>query len=69
MGDIVISLENLTTITVDEATNTVQCQTGNHLGNLAETIFDNGKRALPHGSCPYVRAIHFLLLICLARVE
>ncbi|KAG9005991.1 hypothetical protein FRB94_002140 [Tulasnella sp. JGI-2019a] len=32
----------------------VVAQTGNRLGELAQYIWDNGQRALPHGSCPYV---------------
>ncbi|KAG8735505.1 hypothetical protein FRC12_018042 [Ceratobasidium sp. 428] len=29
-------------------------QTGNKLGDIAQKLWDNGKRALPHGTCPYV---------------
>jgi FAD/FMN-containing dehydrogenase len=30
-------------------------QTGNRLGDVAQKLWDNGQRALPHGTCPYVR--------------
>lgn len=47
---------------------TAVVQTGNHLGNLALTIFNEGGRALPHGSCPYVSFCFFLLLSVITKL-
>ncbi|KZT35085.1 hypothetical protein SISSUDRAFT_212157 [Sistotremastrum suecicum HHB10207 ss-3] len=33
---------------------TAVAQTGNLLGDLAQGLWDQGQRALPHGTCPYV---------------
>jgi len=52
-GDIVIDMGNFKNITMN-ADHTVVVQTGNRLGDVATAIFAQGKRALPHGSCPYV---------------
>ncbi|KAF8529241.1 hypothetical protein BU17DRAFT_37576 [Hysterangium stoloniferum] len=52
-GDIVVDMSNFKNITMN-ADHTVVVQTGNRLGDVATTIFAQGKRALPHGSCPYV---------------
>ncbi|KAG8897731.1 hypothetical protein FRB99_007965 [Tulasnella sp. 403] len=41
-------------LTVDSKTGKAVSQTGNLLGDLAQGLWDNGKRALPHGTCPYV---------------
>ncbi|KIJ37494.1 Glucooligosaccharide oxidase, partial [Sphaerobolus stellatus SS14] len=53
-ADIVIEMAGLNNITVDNADQTALVQTGNRLGNVAEALYKHGKRALPHGSCPYV---------------
>lgn len=53
-GNLVIDLRNLTTLTVN-SDGTAVVGTGNSLGSLAEGLWNNGQRALPHGTCPYVR--------------
>ncbi|KAG9105344.1 hypothetical protein FRC07_009362 [Ceratobasidium sp. 392] len=52
-GALVIDLRNMKSLTVD-ASGAAKVQTGNRLGDIAQKLWDNGKRALPHGTCPYV---------------
>lgn len=52
-GDIVVDMSNMQSVTLNPD-NTAVVQTGTHLGSLALSIFEQGNRALPHGSCPYV---------------
>lgn len=56
-GDIVIDMVNFKNITVNPKNFLARVETGNRLGNVATEIFAQGERALPHGSCPYVRRI------------
>ncbi|KAF2640522.1 FAD-binding domain-containing protein [Massarina eburnea CBS 473.64] len=53
-GSMVINLQGLHTITVDSTTNVAQVGGGVRLGNLAQGVFDQGKRAISHGTCPGV---------------
>ncbi|KAG8968908.1 hypothetical protein FRC05_001276 [Tulasnella sp. 425] len=53
-GALVVDLSSMKSISVDQSTGLAVSQTGNRLGNLAQYIWDNGRRALPHGTCPYV---------------
>ncbi|KAG8691327.1 hypothetical protein FRC11_004972 [Ceratobasidium sp. 423] len=52
-GSLVIDLSKLKSISFDGQEN-VKVQTGNRLGDIAQALWDNGQRALPHGTCPYV---------------
>jgi len=52
-GDVVVDLSNLKGLSVDASGKAV-IQTGNRLGDVATGIYNQGQRALPHGSCPYV---------------
>lgn len=53
-GAMVIDLEGFQNITLDATTQIVKVGGGVRLGNLALGIYDQGKRALPHGTCPGV---------------
>ncbi|KAI9777374.1 MAG: hypothetical protein M1835_005250 [Candelina submexicana] len=53
-GSLVVDLEGFQEITVDGSTNIAKVGGGVRLGNLAEGIFKQGGRALPHGTCPGV---------------
>ncbi|KAG8897732.1 hypothetical protein FRB99_007966, partial [Tulasnella sp. 403] len=53
-GSLVIDLSKMKSLTVDSNTGYAVSQTGNLLGDLAQGIWDQGQRALPHGTCPYV---------------
>lgn len=52
-GNVIVDLRNLNEITL-RSDNTVVSGTGNRLGALATGIYNQGKRGLPHGTCPYV---------------
>ncbi|SPO26895.1 related to Reticuline oxidase precursor [Ustilago trichophora] len=53
-GSVVIDLRNLNAINVDKASKTATVGAGVRLGTLAQKIWDDGKFALPHGTCPMV---------------
>ncbi|KAG9000324.1 hypothetical protein FRB94_011954 [Tulasnella sp. JGI-2019a] len=53
-GALVIDVSQMKAITVDAPTGIAHVQTGNRLGELAEALWNQGQRALPHGTCPYV---------------
>jgi hypothetical protein len=46
-------MKNMKSLTVD-GSGVAKIQTGNLLGDVAQKLWDNGQRALPHGTCPYV---------------
>ncbi len=50
----VIDMESFQNIAVDPATQIASIGTGVRLGNVATGIYNQGKRALPHGTCPGV---------------
>ncbi|KAG8745026.1 hypothetical protein FRC10_009000 [Ceratobasidium sp. 414] len=52
-GSLVIDLSNMKSVSID-ASGSAKVQTGNRLGDVAQKLWDNGQRALPHGTCPYV---------------
>ncbi|QRW15213.1 FAD-binding domain protein [Ceratobasidium sp. AG-Ba] len=52
-GALVIDMKNMKSLTVDSS-GIAKIQTGNRLGDLAQGLWDNGQRALPHGTCPYI---------------
>ncbi|KAF8610254.1 FAD-binding domain-containing protein [Ceratobasidium sp. AG-I] len=52
-GSLVIDVANMTAATV-AASGKAKIQTGNRLGDIAQKLWDNGQRVLPHGVCPYV---------------
>ncbi|KAF2740592.1 FAD-binding domain-containing protein [Polyplosphaeria fusca] len=53
-GSMIISLESLTSISLDKSTGIAKVGGGVRLGNLADGIWNQGKKALPHGTCPGV---------------
>ncbi|GAC94404.1 hypothetical protein PHSY_001975 [Pseudozyma hubeiensis SY62] len=53
-GSVVVDLSQLNEVTVDSGSKTVSVGAGVRLGKLAQSIFDQGGFALPHGTCPYV---------------
>ncbi|KAJ8481694.1 hypothetical protein ONZ45_g15225 [Pleurotus djamor] len=52
-GALVVDLSKMKKITMN-SDQTATIQTGNRLGDVASTLFNNGGRAMPHGTCPYV---------------
>ena len=51
-GSLVVHLEALQQIIVDNTTGIATVGAGVRLGNLALGLFNQGKRAVPHGTCP-----------------
>lgn len=46
-----IDLQNFQNISLDKGSNIARVGGGVRLGNLAQGIWDQGKRGLPHGTC------------------
>ncbi|KDQ15116.1 hypothetical protein BOTBODRAFT_187513 [Botryobasidium botryosum FD-172 SS1] len=53
-GHLIVDLSKLKSISLDASSGNVASQTGNRLGDLATSLWNQGQRALPHGTCPYV---------------
>ncbi|KAF2463623.1 FAD-binding domain-containing protein [Lindgomyces ingoldianus] len=53
-GSMMIDLQPMQGVKLDTTTGIVTVGGGVRLGNLAKGIYDQGKRALPHGTCPGV---------------
>lgn len=53
-GSVVIDLRSLDDVVVNATAQTASVGAGVRLGRLAQQIWDQGKFALPHGTCPYV---------------
>ena len=53
-GSMVIDLENFNTVTLDATTHIAQVGGGVRLGNMALALYNQGQRALSHGTCPGV---------------
>ncbi|POS72748.1 glucooligosaccharide oxidase [Diaporthe helianthi] len=51
---LVVDLTNMNNISVDADTNIATVGAGARLGDVARQLFDNGGRAISHGSCPAV---------------
>ncbi|KAG9005990.1 hypothetical protein FRB94_002141 [Tulasnella sp. JGI-2019a] len=54
---LVVDLSKMKTMTMSadsQGNVNVVVQTGNRLGELAQFLWNNGQRVLPHGTCPYV---------------
>jgi len=48
-GELSVNLENLQHFSMDDATWTANFGPGNHLGQVTELMYNNGKRQAPHG--------------------
>lgn len=53
-GHLVVDLTHMNSISVDANTHVATIGAGARLGDVARELFDNGGRAVPHGSCPAV---------------
>lgn len=60
-GDVVVDLSKLKGFHVS-SDGVAVIQTGNLLGDVATGLWDQGKRALPHGSCPVRDSINNLVV-------
>ncbi|KAH6897362.1 hypothetical protein B0T10DRAFT_183645 [Thelonectria olida] len=53
-GHLVIVLDRMDDVTLNEDGTTAKIQPGARLGHVAVELYDQGRRAIPHGSCPGV---------------
>lgn len=53
-GALVIDLQRIKQVSVDASTGEAVIGTGSRLGDIALSLNNQGGRALPHGTCPYV---------------
>ncbi|KAJ1303325.1 hypothetical protein OPQ81_011521 [Rhizoctonia solani] len=53
-ASLVIDLSRMSSLSLNKVTGEATAQTGLRLGPLAQGLWDQGRRALPHGTCPYV---------------
>jgi hypothetical protein len=51
-GHLIVDFHNMTTVSVDPDTNIATLQPGCRLGNVAQALYKQGKRAMSHGTCP-----------------
>ncbi|KAK4233842.1 FAD linked oxidase [Achaetomium macrosporum] len=53
-GHLVVELDRMYNVTLDPETNIATVQPGARLGHIATVLYDDGKRAFSHGTCPGV---------------
>jgi FAD/FMN-containing dehydrogenase len=51
-GHLVVELDRLNTVTVDPTTKVATIQAGARLGHVATALYNQGTRAISHGTCP-----------------
>jgi FAD/FMN-containing dehydrogenase len=61
-GSLVIDMTNMSLVSIDPS-GSAKIQTGNRLGDIAQKLWDNGQRVLPHGVCPYVCSSFFFSIV------
>ncbi|KAK6358794.1 hypothetical protein TWF730_008113 [Orbilia blumenaviensis] len=57
-GSVVIDLQNFHSVKYDPKTQLAEVGGGARLGNIARQLYDQGKRGIPHGTCPAVGMGH-----------
>ena len=51
-GHLIVELDQLHKVTLDNKTNIAIVQGGSRLGHVAYELYNQGKRAISHGTCP-----------------
>lgn len=51
-GHVVLDMRNFNSVTVNAADSTANIGAGGRLGNIALSLYDQGKQAISHGTCP-----------------
>jgi FAD/FMN-containing dehydrogenase len=51
-GHLIVQLDRMSKVTVDSATKIATVEAGSRLGHVATVLYNNGKRAFSHGTCP-----------------
>ncbi|KAK0646726.1 hypothetical protein B0T16DRAFT_328146 [Cercophora newfieldiana] len=53
-GHLIVQLDRMSKVTVDSSTKIATVEAGSRLGHVATVLYNNGKRAFSHGTCPGV---------------
>ncbi|ORY14324.1 glucooligosaccharide oxidase [Clohesyomyces aquaticus] len=53
-GHLIVDMRNFNSVTVDQAAFTANIGPGGRLGNVATALYNQGKQAISHGTCPGV---------------
>ncbi|KAF2280099.1 FAD-binding domain-containing protein [Westerdykella ornata] len=53
-GHLIVDMRNFNSVTVDQAAQTAVIGTAGRLGNVATALYNQGKQAISHGTCPGV---------------
>jgi len=51
-GHLIVQLDRMSKVTVDSSTKIATVEAGSRLGHVATVLYNNGKRAFSHGTCP-----------------
>lgn len=51
-GHLILDMRHFNSVTVDQEAHTAVIGTGTRLGNVALALYDQGKQATSHGTCP-----------------
>ena len=51
-GHLIVDMRSFKSVTVDAAANTAIIGTGGRLGDVATALYNQGKKAIAHGTCP-----------------
>ena len=51
-GHLIVDMRNFNTVQVDQSAKTAVIGTAGRLGNVAQALYQQGKNAISHGTCP-----------------
>jgi FAD/FMN-containing dehydrogenase len=51
-GHLIVDMRRFNSVTVDQEAHTALVGSGGRLGNIALALYDQGKQAMSHGTCP-----------------
>jgi FAD/FMN-containing dehydrogenase len=51
-GHLIVDMRHFNSVSVDQAAHTAVIGSGGRLGNIALALYDQGKQAISHGTCP-----------------
>ena len=51
-GHLIVDMRHFNSVTVDQEAHTAVVGSGGRLGNIALALYDQGKQAMSHGTCP-----------------
>lgn len=62
-GHLIVDLRRFNTVTVDAKEHTTVIGAGSRLGNIALALYNQGKQAMSHGTCPGYVLPHWYLFL------